>query len=290
MIDPKAASLFTSQPIRIANPLGEDLSCMRPSLLPSMLRVIERNHRYGQKNLRLVEHGATFLATSEAAFIHGIREEQHLCAALTGNATPHKSWDAPERPFDFYDAKGMLESVVHICGLADPVITPVADLSAHVLFSANSVELLVGSVSVGVAGEIAPSVRKAFDVETPVFAAVVNVSRLANIIAKQRKYANVSPYPTVQRDLAFVLDTSIDAGLVKNVILKSANEILREVRIFDVFQGKHAVQTIGEGKKSVAFGLEFNSAEKTLEDAEVEANIKAIVQSVQKEFGASLRG
>ncbi len=310
MIDPKAASLFTSQPIRIANPLGEDLSCMRPSLLPSMLRVIERNHRYGQKNLRLVEHGATFVTTTEPTFIHGIREEQHLCAVLTGNATSHKQWDAPERPFDFYDAKGLLESVMQVCGFAEGEINAVTNLNAHPLFSANCVELKRYNSVIAVAGEIAPSALKAFDVEMPVFAAVVNISRLAQINAIElnndnypsdissrtqasvnaHKYTSVSPYPTVQRDLAFVLDTSIDAGLVKNVILKSANEILREVRIFDVFQGKHAVQTIGEGKKSVAFGLEFNSFEKTLEDAEVEANIKAIVQSVQKEFGAVLRG
>jgi phenylalanyl-tRNA synthetase beta chain len=290
MIDPKAASLFTPEPIRIANPLGEDLSCMRPSLLPSMLRVIERNHRYGQKNLRLVELGATFTAATEPTFIHGIREEQHLCAVLTGNATPHKYWDAPERPFDFYDAKGLLESVVQVCGFAGTVITPVADFGIHPLFSANSVELLVHGVGVGVAGELSPSALKSFDVETPVFAMVVNISGCTQISVEQRKYASVSPYPTVQRDLAFVLDTSIDAGLVRNTIFKSANEILREVRIFDVFQGKYAVQTVGEGKKSVAFGLEFNSFEKTLEDAEVEANITAIVQSVQKEFGASLRG
>jgi phenylalanyl-tRNA synthetase beta chain len=242
-----------------------------------------------------VEHGAAFFPTTdspgtEKTFIHGIREEQHLCTALTGNATPHKNWDAAERPFDFYDAKGILESVVNVCGFADAVIAPAQNLSNHALFSANCVELLVGGTVVGVAGEISREALKMFDLETPVFAAVINLSRLQTVSATERKYAAVSPYPTVQRDLAFVLDTSIDAGLVKNTILKSANEILREVRIFDVFQGKHAVQTIGEGKKSVAFALEFNSFEKTLEDADVETNIKAIVQNVQKEFGATLRG
>lgn len=290
MIDPKAALLFASEPIRIANPLGEELSCMRPSLMPSMLRTIERNHRYGQKNLRLVEHGAAFFPTTEKTFIHGIREEQHLCVALTGNATPHKNWDAAERPFDFYDAKGVLESVVSVCGFADADIKPAQNLASHVLFSANCVELLVNGAVVGVAGEISREALKMFDVEMSVFAAVVNLSRLQAVSANARKYAAVSPYPTVQRDLAFVLDTSIDAGLVKGTILKSANEILREVRVFDVFQGKHAIQTIGEGKKSVAFALEFNSFEKTLEDADVETNIKAIVQNVQKEFGATLRG
>ncbi len=289
MIDPKAASFFTSEPIRIANPLGEELSCMRPSLLPSMLRVIERNHRYGQKNLRLVELGATFSATKEPSFIHGIREEQYVCAALTGNVTPHKNWDAPERPFDFYDAKGLLESMMQVCGFADATLRT-ADSNVHPLFSANCIELVIGGVAVGVAGEIAPAALKAFDVGMPVFAALLNISRVASVQSKQRKYTSVSPYPTVQRDLAFVLETSVDAGKVQDLIWKSASEILREVRVFDVFQGKHAVQTIGEGKKSVAFGLEFNSTEKTLEDADVETQINTIVERVKKEFGASLRG
>jgi phenylalanyl-tRNA synthetase beta chain len=183
----------------------------------------------------------------------------------------------------------MLESVVEVCGFAGAVIAPAKDGAAYPLFSANCVELSVGGVVVGVAGEIAPQSLKAFDIEMPVFVMVVNCSKLATLDAKQRKYAAVSPYPTVQRDLAFVLDTSIDAGLVKDVILKSASEILREVRIFDVFQGKHAVQTLGEGKKSVAFSLSFNSFEKTLEDADVETQIQSIVQRVQKDFSASLR-
>lgn len=290
MIDPKAASFFTEQPIRIANPLGEELSVMRPSLLPSMLRVIERNHRFGQKNLRLVEIGASFNSTAEPSFIHGIKEETHICAALTGGSAPHKYWDSAERSFDFYDAKGMLESVVEVCGFADAKIEQVRDLAAYPLFSANAVELLVNGIAVGVAGEIAPSALKTFGVEMPVFAMVVNISRLATMDAKQRTYSSVSPYPTVQRDLAFVLDTSVDAGLVKDLILQSASNILRDVRIFDVFQGKHALQTLGDGKKSVAYSLTFNSSEKTLEDAEVETQIQAIVQHVQKEFSASLRG
>ncbi len=292
MIDPKSAAMFTQTPVRIANPLGEELSCMRPSLLPSMLRTLERNHRYGQKNLRLAEFGAVFhtVPPTEATFIGGVLEERHFIAALTGSLQASKAWDAPERSVDFYDAKGLLESVVAVCRLENAVIQPVSNLAAYPLFSANTVELVLGGKSIGCAGEIAPAALKAFDIGMSVVACVVNVSALSDATTKARKYAAVSPFPTVARDLAFVLDASVDAGSVESFITKHGGQHLRRVRVFDVFAGKPAQQALGEGKKSVAFALEFNSHEKTLEDAEVESAVSAIVKNVEASLGAALRG
>lgn len=291
MIDPKSAALFTPTPVRIGNPLGEELSCMRPSLLPSILRTLERNHRYGQKNLRLAEFGAVFQTVphSEATFIGGVLEERHLAAALTGTVQASKVWDAPERPIDFYDAKGILESVIAVCRLENAVIQPASNLAAYPLFSANAVELIAQGKSVGCAGEIANAALKAFDIGMPVVACVVNLSALSEAGAKVRKYALVSPFPTVARDVAFVLNASVDAGSVETVIARNGGQYLRRVRVFDVFAGKPAQQALGEGKKSVAFALEFNSHEKTLEDAEVESAVLSIVKSVETSFGAALR-
>lgn len=291
MIDPKSAAFFTESPVRIANPLGEELSCMRPSLVPSMLKTIERNHRYGQKNLRLFELGAVFHTVSQAqeTFIGGILEERHFIAALTGNILPHKSWDASERPVDFYDAKGVLESLLEVCRLENAEIKPLTNLAHYPLFSANTVELIVGGKSFGCAGEIAPSALKAFDIGMPVLACQVNLSQLAATRTKEPKYLAVSPFPTVARDLAFVVDTSVEAHQIQECIKANGGKYLRNVRVFDVFSGKAAKEALGEGKKSVAFAMEFNSTEKTLEDAEIEASINAIIQNVQQRLGATLR-
>ena len=292
MIDPKSAAMFTQTPVRIANPLGEELSCMRPSLLPSMLRTLERNHRYGQKNLRLAECGAVFHAVphTEATFIGGVLEERHFVATLTGSIQASKAWDAPERQVDFYDAKGLLESLVAVCRLENAIIQPASNLPAYPLFSANTVELVVAGKSIGCSGEIAPAALKAFDIGMSVVACVVNISALSEATTRVRKYAAVSPFPTVARDLAFVLDASVDAGSVESLITKHGGQYLRRVRVFDVFAGKPAQQALGEGKKSVAFALEFNSHEKTLEDAEVESAVSAIVKNVEASLGAALRG
>jgi phenylalanyl-tRNA synthetase beta chain len=297
MIDPKSATLFTAQPVRIANPLGDELSCLRPSLVPSVLRVIERNYRYGQKNLRLFESGVTFHSIeaadgsfTEPSFIGGVREERHVIAALSGNAAQHKHWNGGDRAVDFYDIKGILESIVGVCGLANARIVPATDASIHAVFSANTVEMHIGGSVIGVAGEIAQTTLKAFDIETAVFACVVNMSALANVQQRTRRYAAVSAFPTVARDLAFVLDTSVEAGFVRETILMSGGEFLRDVRVFDVFEGKTAQQTLGEGKKSIAFALEFNSTGRTLEETDIEASIKAVVVNVTAKCGASLRG
>lgn len=291
MIDPKSAGMFTEAPVRIANPLGEELSCLRPSLVPSMLKTLERNHRYGQKNVRLFELGAVFHTVShtEQTFIGGVREERHLIAALTGNILPAKAWDAPERPADFYDAKGVLESIIAVCRLEKVTMQSASNLALYPLFSANTVELLVNGKSMGYAGEIAPAALKAFDIGMPVMACVVNISALAEAAVKVRKYTAVSPFPTVARDLAFVVETVVEAARIHDLILKNGGNYLRSVRTFDVFAGKPAQAALGEGKKSIAFALEFNSAEKTLEDTDVESSISAIVKSVQAGVGAVLR-
>ncbi len=291
MIDPKSAAMFTEHPVRIANPLGEELSCMRPSLVPSMLKTIERNHRYGKKNLRLFELGATFQSVphTQKTFIGGVLEQRHCIAALTGTILPQKAWDAPERSTDFYDAKGIVESLVAVCRLENATVQPATNLALYPLFSPNTVELIVDGKSVGCAGEIAASVLKAFDIGMPVVACVVNMSLLSDVATKARKYAPVSPFPTVARDLAFVVDTSVEAARIHELIVKSGGSYLRSVRPFDVFAGKVAREALGEGKKSIAFALEFNSAEKTLEDAEIESAIGAITQSVQTSLGAVLR-
>jgi phenylalanyl-tRNA synthetase beta chain len=301
MIDPKSAALFTNSPVRIANPLGDELSCMRPSLVPSMLRVIERNCRYGQKNLRLFECGATFHTVpihngkfAAQTFIGGVREERHCIVAMTGKVAPHKYWNGTEtdRAVDFYDVKGVLERIVSVCGLANVSIAAGTDASLHTVFSANVVELRSSNEiePLGIAGEIAPGVLKIFDVETPVFVCMVNMTALANAQQSTRRYAPVSPFPTVARDVAFVLDEAIEADVVRTTILANGGAYLRNVRVFDVFEGKTAQQTLGNGKKSLAFALEFNAADRTLEEADVESSVKAIVASVTTTLSANLRG
>jgi phenylalanyl-tRNA synthetase beta chain len=302
MIDPKSAAAFTEHPVTIANPLGEELSCMRPSLIPSMLKVIERNTRFGQKHLRLFEVGTVFsrVAADEATFITGFKEQQQVLVALAGNALgergsdhSHKHWDGTERAVDFYDIKGVLESLAMHLRLHEAAFRVVEHGGkAYPLMSPNCVELVASfagkPVAMGFAGEISSKALKQYDVDIPVFVAVLNLWMLPNAKITPRKYAAVSPYPSVVRDLAFVLDAATEAERVRSAIIRSGGALLRSVRLFDVFVGAEG-KSVGAGNKSLAFALEYNSPEKTLADADVEASIAAIVQAVSAEFSAHLR-
>jgi phenylalanyl-tRNA synthetase beta chain len=301
MIDPKSTAFFTDNPVSIANPLGEELSCLRPSLVPSMLKVIERNVRYGQKNLRLFEIGTIFSHSdiAEATFINGFREQQCLIVALTGALTNGESgskhWSGTEQMADFYDIKGVAESIAQMLG-GEFVFKPAEQPQA--LFSPNSIEFHAGKTLLGWAGEVSKPALKAFHIETtagsPVLLCVVNLWALPELVKSKsalqpRKYKPMSPYPVVMRDLAFVVDAATEADALRLHIQHTAREagdFLRSVELFDVFAGA----AIGAGKKSMAFALQFNSHEKTLADEEVDASIHRIVASIGEKFGATLRG
>ncbi|MCS6807254.1 MAG: phenylalanine--tRNA ligase subunit beta [Bacteroidota bacterium] len=291
IIDPTSAFFFTSSPVRIANPLGEELSCMRPSLLPSMLKTIERNHRYGRKNLRLFELGTVFHSVPHThnTCISSIAEEQHCVIAFTGTYIPYKIWNSQERAVDFYDAKGLLESITHILCLKSALLQPILNPESYPMFSVNTVELIVQGKSVGCAGELDIPTLKAFNIDIPVIACILNISALHTCSSQQHSYTPVSPFPTVVRDLAFVVDNSVHAERIRECIMQRGGGYLRTARVFDVFSGEVAQKVLGNGKKSIAFSLEFNSFEKTLEDTEIDSAICSIVEHVQSSVGGILR-
>jgi phenylalanyl-tRNA synthetase beta chain len=300
--------------------------------VPSVLKVIERNLRHGQKNLRLFEVGTTFAHVPHdnarnssqsgsqsgldgKVFIPSFRERQELIIALTGAAgleeAGSKNWSGSERSVDFYDIKGVLEALAVqlgiVLGVEGASIQPCGAFGTvpPPLFSPNTVELRMGAPAakpdanagaasvIAYAGEVSKSALKAFEISsaaavTPVFLCVVNLWALPQFAAKQRKYSLVSPYPTVMRDLAFVVNASVEAGAVLALIRKEAGEFMRSAEIFDVFTGAEG-KSVGAGKKSLAFALHYNSPEKTLADADVETSIQRIVKSAETAFGAVLR-
>lgn len=283
MISPTENSLFSDASLRLANALGEEMSVMRSSLIPSMLHVIDRNFRFGQKDLRLFEVGKTFhRSEASESFLSGIEERDELLIALTGSAELHH-WSGKSRAVDFYDIKGVAETFTAVLGLEKIVFEP--NLAPNSVFSPNSIVMKFKKNQIGIAGEISAEVLKKFGIESSVFLCSVNCGILQNLPQKSRKFIPVSAFPTVSRDLAFVVDEQVPAETLRKAIQNAGGEFLRTVQIFDVFSGK----SIGEGKKSLAFALEFNSRDKTLNDSDVDVAISAIISAVQKQIGGELR-
>lgn len=284
MSDPASAALFTENPVQLLNPLGEELSVLRPSLMPSMLRVMERNMRFGVANLRLFETGKTFRHADkgEQAPVATFIEEEELLVGLSGKMQ-EAHWSGGERSVDFYDIKGVLESILAELHVEGVRLLPLEN--DHPVLSCNTIAVMGRGKAIGYAGEVAPAILKRYDIAQPVYLLSLSLTALHHLKTKVAAYAPVSPYPTVKRDLAFVVEKGTQAAKVQSAIAKNAGKYLHTVQVFDVFEGG----SLGDNNKSIAFSLEFNSPEKTLLDSDVDTQIQAIVKAVEKATGGKLR-
>lgn len=283
MIEPGVAKFFSDEFVEIANPLGEDLSIMRPSLIPSLLKAIRNNERVGNDILKFYEIGKVFKPiNSEHSFLQGISEEENLIIGLSGYAT-EKQWGIAERKFDFWDIKGVVTEYFEYFRYKG---IKFAETTEEVPgFSSNLLQILHKNQVVGIVGEISDELMKYYDITLPVNCALIDLSKLYKIEKAEAKYAPVSPYPSVYRDLAFIVDDKIAAGAVLSNIISNGGNLLKRCQLFDMYKGK----PIEQGKKSLAFSLEFSSSSKTLTEEEIEPLIVEIVKAVENQFSAILR-
>jgi phenylalanyl-tRNA synthetase beta chain len=281
--DPKSASLFTDSPITISNPLGEELSIMRPSLFPAMLRTIERNNRLGNFDMRLFESGKTFNPVeNQQTFIAGILERQELLIAVTGNSAPMQ-WTSKDRNVDFYDIRGIAENLLTAIKIKRFKLIPVTN--ANPVFSSNTVEIWASQTMLGYCGEIKPSLLKQFDVQQAVYAVEINLDKLYKVERREWSYTKVSPFPKMVRDLAFVLDDNISAAEILGDMQRVAGQLAKSCDVFDVYKGKG----IPDGKKSMAFSISYSSTERTLTDSEVEESVNKVIKHIEEKFKGELR-
>jgi phenylalanyl-tRNA synthetase beta chain len=282
--DPKTTAIFTDKPVEIANPLGEELSIMRPSLFPAMLRTVERNHRLGNFDLRLFEIGKTFHRAGEndKTFVKGVIERENLIIAISGNAYP-PHWSDKSREVDFYDIRGIAEDLLRDMKIKRFKFIPL--VGEHPVFSPNAVEIYSVKQAIGYLGEVSAKILKQFDIEHKVFAVEINLNNLYEAELRQWRYEKVSPFPKVIRDLAFVVDADLPAEEIRLEIMKNAGKLAKSVEIFDVYKGKN----IEAGKKSIAFTISYSAPDRTLTDKEVDESINYIISHIEKKFGAKLR-
>jgi len=284
IIDPASAAIFTDNPVKISNPLGEELSLMRPSLVPSMLKTIERNIRVGNNELRFFEIGKSFNlgSSQEKAFIEGVNEKEELIYTITGGQNPYH-WSSAADKADYYDIRGIFNDMVTFFGFEG--IKLEKNKSDNKAFSKNSMIIKVKKEEVGILGEISSKLLDKFDIEVPVFAFIIDLDKFYKIRVKNKKYKPVSPFPAMNRDLAFVVNDGVEALQIQREIENKGGKLLQSVEIFDLYKGK----ALGDNKKSIAFSLMYSSADRTLVDKEVEESIEKIVKSVGQKFGAEIR-
>jgi len=278
-IDPALSDLVCgadARPIRLQNPISEEMAVMRSSLLPGLLQTLQYNANRQHERLRLFETGLVFQRQGDETL-----QTPKIGGLLSGTRNP-KNWNNNNEISDFYDVKGDIESVLDLGGNgADFQFVPTEAQGYHPGQCAE-VRAADGS-SIGVIGALHPSIQREMGLDTAVYLFELD---LAAVLAAEIPVASeLSRYPEVSRDLALVIDESVSSGAISQLVRENAGEFLASLQIFDVYQG----DAVTKGKKSVALGLTWQHPSRTLSDEEINTIISSCINALQEQFNANLR-
>ncbi len=256
------------QSLRICNPLGEDTSIMRTTVLPSMLEILTRNYNFRNKSAKLYEIGRIYLPGGE----NGLAVEQKLL-----------SMGAYGEGMDFFALKGAVEAILkdlrveNVSFRAEP-----ANPSYH---PGRCAAVWAGGTALGVLGQIHPAVAAGYGVDTELYCAELSLDALFQVKGSDPLYTPLPKFPAVSRDIAVVCGQGVTVGALEACIKKAGGKLLRDVALFDIYQGKG----IAEGCKSVAFSLTLRADDRSIVAAEADQEVSDILAALKNELGAVLR-
>ncbi len=261
-------------PIRLANPMTVDMEYLRTSFRGQLLTAFAANRHHAEGGIRLFEVGKIYLARAAE-----LPDERETLCAVMGGLRYTGAWQGGQPGLDFFDAKGVLEVLLQRLGLA-PVFTKGSDTGLH---PNKQAAVYLDKTLVGVIGEIHPQVSMAFDITEPVFLIEIDLKAAVSYVTRDRVYLAVPRFPSVVRDIALLVDTTVPYQTLRQVI--KGFTLVEEAEVFDVYAGDQ-VQT---GKKSMAFHIRYRSAGHTLTDEEINHVQQQILERLSRQLGAVLR-
>jgi phenylalanyl-tRNA synthetase beta chain len=263
------------RPLALANPISADLAVMRTSLWPGLFKALVYNQKRQQSRVRLFEHGLTFVPDGSE-----LRQEPYLGGVAVGDGVPEQ-WGMPVRPLDFFDLKADVEALLALTGEPDAFAFVAA---AHpALHPGQSARIERAGAPIGWLGALHPRVARELEVEGDAFAFEVRLTGLQ--AARVPAFQPLSRFPASRRDLAIVVDDTVAAQAIQENIRLHGGELLREMRLFDVYRGPG----IPKGRKSLALGLILQDFSRNLTDSVVEEAVSGILAGLADQFGATLR-
>ena len=271
-----------NEPIALANPLSADMSVMRTTIWASLLKSLIYNLNRQQDRVRLFEAGLCFSRRPNRKHLSfaDIRQVRRLAGVACGTRQ-EENWSNDPEPIDFYDIKGDLESLLAITGQPDTF--EVIARQHPALHPGQSAAVRKNDEIIGHLGLLHPEIQRGYDIRCPVYLFELDVVPISD--RKVTKSEAMSRFPEVRRDISILVDQTVSASALRQCIRASADDTLQNLKLFDVYQGKG----IDPASKSIALGLTFRHASRTLTDAEINNSVAGIVASLEAEFGASLR-
>ena len=270
-------------PVELLNPLNAEQSVMRQSIIPGLMRSVAYNQSRGVHNIQLYETGVVFFGAEGRK---SPKERNRLAVVMAG-AMSDPSWNQASVAFDFFDGKGVIESLMRELALAKPRFKALSAEEAPHLQPGRAAQVLDGGTVLGWIGEIHPLACDAYDVQAPVVAFELDLDALIKCARPARDYVDVPVFPAVTMDVAFVVDESVTHEQLSRCISSAGGKLLDKAQLFDVYRDE---ERLGAGKKSMAYALEYRAADRTLTTEEVDKQHARLIKKVCGATGAEVRG
>jgi len=265
--------------LKILNPLSEDLSILRTSLIPGLLETARYNFSWKNLNFKIFELKRVFLAEEGERLP---KEKKYLTGLATGfDADPH--WGKASRPVDFYDVKGMIEDLLDALHVKGVQFAQVRDIPY--LHPGKTARVLVEEGGWGILGEIHPQVLDRYEFPGKAYLFEIDFDQVLAREGEERRMKPLPKFPAVYRDLSLIVDEALEAADISRAIGNLQQPFIDEVNLFDVYQGA----PIPQGKKGVSYRIRYQSNDRTLTDEEVNQYHNHVISRLRDAFQAELR-
>ena len=271
----KEAKKYTTddfEVVKLLDPLAEERNALRYSLIPSMVKIYEYNKARENKDVCIFEIGKGFYKKQEE---YG--ENQKIVALMTGK---YYLGVGNSANVDFYVIKGVVEELLNFLGYENRYTIEMPDQIPNEFHKGQTANINVNGQIVGIVGKLHPEVTK-----DDVYVMEINLDELLSKRVGKMKYKEISKFPNVKKDVAFVMKKDIPSVEVEKVIKKAGGKLLTNIEVFDIYTGEN----VGEDEKSIAYALTFNDSKKTLTDEEVNSIFEKIITTVESKCGVKLR-
>lgn len=256
--------------IEILNPLGEDFSSMRTTIIPNMMKVLSRNYNYGVENAYGFEIGSIFLP-KELPLKELPIEKSTLCIGMYGEKA------------DYYVIKEIVDILLEELGILK--VKYIREEKNPTFHPGRTANIVLEDKIIGIIGEVHPDVSENYSIKERVYIAEIDFDTIVEYSNLDKKYKPLPKYPAIVRDIAIVLDKDIMAQEIEEVILNQGKGLIDEVKLFDIYEGEQ----VPEGMKSVAYSIVYRSYERTLKDKEINELHSNIIKELEDRFNAKLR-
>lgn len=255
--------------VELLNPLGEDYSVMRTTMIANMLDVLTRNYKYGVNKAWAYEIGNIFIP-KEIPVVNLPFEIKTLCIGMYGDA-------------DFFEIKGVVEAILQKLGISD--IEYIEEKNNSTFHPGRTANIIKGNHVLCTLGEIHPIVLENYGMKEKIYVAEIDLDIVNFLTDLNRKYKELPKYPAITRDIALVINRDIMVKEIEKIIWKNSGKLVESVELFDVYTGAQ----IPQDKKSVAYSIKYRSGDKTLTDEDVSKVHEIIVSELREKLDAELR-